>query len=93
MEIQISSLVLILTGCLVGSRSIAARSLAFPGDAPLRRDIMSMGASAVSPHFPQQREASRGGNRPPRSLFSNTLRGGAGREPVRGWRSLPPGKA
>jgi hypothetical protein len=29
---------------------------------------MFMGASAVSPHFPQQREASRGGLHPPRFL-------------------------
>ena len=36
---------------------------------------MSMGASAVSPHFPQRREASHGGHRPPRFLFSNALRG------------------
>ena len=48
MEIRISPLVLILSCCLVDSRSIAvARS------APLRRDIMLLGDSAAYPHFPQ----------------------------------------
>ena len=81
MEIQILPLVLILTGALVVSRLIAARSPAV--SAPLRRDTASADVSAVSPHFPQRREASRGGHRPPRSLF-NAPRSDAGREPARG---------
>jgi len=83
MEIQILPLVLILTGALVVSRLIAARSPAvFRLRAP-RRDSASADVSAVSPHFPQRREASRGGHRPPRSLF-NAPRSDAGREPARG---------
>jgi hypothetical protein len=51
----------------------AGRSLS-PGSAPLRRDIMLLGASAAYPHFPQRREASRGGPRSPRLLFFTAFR-------------------
>jgi hypothetical protein len=74
MEIQISPLVLILSCCRVGSRSIAERSLAVARLRIRRRDIMLLGASAVYPHFSQWREASRGGPRSPRLLFSTALR-------------------
>jgi hypothetical protein len=74
MEIQILSLVLILTCWLVGIRSIAARSLAVARlRIPSSRHHVHGRASAVSPHFPQRREASHGGHRPPRFLFSNAL--------------------
>jgi len=82
MEIQISPLVLILSCCLVGSRSIAARSLAVARLHTLRGDISLLGASAVYPHFPQQREASRGGPRSPRPLFSTGFRKLVGQTPT-----------
>jgi len=49
MEIQISPLVLILSCCRVGSRSIAERSLAVARLRIRRRDIMLLGASASTP--------------------------------------------
>jgi hypothetical protein len=43
---------------------------------------MLLGASAVYPDFPQQREASRGGPRSPRLLFSTAFRKLVGQTPT-----------